>query len=134
MAKRQLLPFRHARHGDEGVPFIDYLDARTGRNRLVRQRQLAFIHEWDYLVDQLGRTPTPAEYSDRWRTPRSTVYALLDEFRQLFPGQDHPTAICEEIWDGVSAQQHETTGLVDVERVRVVPRNRPLASARPADA
>ena len=62
MAKRQLLPFRHARHGDEGVPFIDYLDARTGRNRLVRQRQLAFIHEWDYLVDQLGRTPTPAEY------------------------------------------------------------------------
>jgi hypothetical protein len=119
---RNLLPFTHADQVGEGIPFIDYLDRISGGDRLLRQRQLAFIHEWDYLVDHLGRSPTAAEYGERWRTPRSTVYALLKEFRRLFPGQDEPTAICQEIWAGVGAQQHEAPfGWVDMERVRIVP-------------
>jgi hypothetical protein len=96
----QRLPFRHAQAGDAGIAFIDYVDHLAGNNRLLRQRQLAFLHEWDVLVDELGRVPTAAEYAERWRTPRSTVYSLLDEFRQLFDGQNDPTWICKEIWDG----------------------------------
>lgn len=119
---RNLLPFAHATRGVEGVPFVDYVDELCGRDRLKRQRQLSFIHEWDYLVDELGRKPTAEEYAGRWNTTRSTVYSLLQEFRQLFPGQDDPTAVCQEIWTGVEAQQHEAPfGFVDLERVRVVP-------------
>jgi|SRR5450755_5036133 hypothetical protein len=119
---RSLLPFEHAKRGAAGVPFIDYLDGVCDGDRLLRQRQLAFIHEWDYLIDHLGRKPTVTEYSERWRTPRSTVYALLQEHRRLFPGQDDPTGVCTEIWAGVEAQQgEEPLFFVDMERVRVVP-------------
>jgi hypothetical protein len=107
------------------VPFIDHLDERCRGNRPLRQRQLAFVHEWDVLLDDLQRRPTVAEYAERWRTPRSTAYSMLEEFRRVFPGQHDPTAICKEIWDGVSAQQGEAPfGFVDMDRVRVIPTDR----------
>jgi hypothetical protein len=50
---------------------------------------------------------------------------MLEEFRRIFPGQADPTAICTEIWDGVSAQQDEATcQFVDTDRVRVIPTDR----------
>jgi hypothetical protein len=116
------LPVRHAVAPDEGLPFIEYLNRLAGARGALRQRQLAFINEWDCLVDDLGHRPTPADYAARWEMPRSTVYALLAEFRRLFPGQIDPTELCREIWDGVGAQQHEAPlGIVDWEQVRVVP-------------
>jgi hypothetical protein len=122
MRIRHPLPFAHSSDPRHGEAFIDYLDRICSNNRLRRQRQLAFIHEWDHLIDQLGRQPTVSEYADRWRTPRSTAYALLHEFRQLFPNVADPTRVCEELWNGVSAQQHdEPSFLINVDRVRVVP-------------
>jgi hypothetical protein len=116
------LPVRHAVRSDDGVSFIDYLNRLADERGVLRQRQLAFINEWDCLVDDLGRRPTPADYAERWKMPRSTVYSLLAEFRQLFPGQTDPTDLCREIWEGVAAQQHEAPfGIVDWEQVRVVP-------------
>jgi len=89
---------------------------------VVRERQLVLIEQWDYLLDHLGAPPTAAEYAERWNASISTVYKLLEEFRILFPGQDDPTAICYEIWEGVGAQQHEWPhGFVETMRVRVVP-------------
>lgn len=122
MSRYPRLPIRHAVAAGEGLPFIDYLSHLAEGRAGPRQRQLAFINEWDCLVDDLGRRPTVADYAERWRMPRSTVYALLAEFRRLFPGQTDPTDLCREIWDGLGAQQDEAPfGIVDWERVRVVP-------------
>jgi hypothetical protein len=122
MPSHPRLSIRHAVTSDEGLPFIDYLSRLAGQRGVQRQRQLAFINEWDCLVDDLGRRPTAADYAERWKMPRSTVYSLLVEFRELFPGQTDPTDLCREIWDGVGAQQHEAPlGMVDWEQVRVVP-------------
>ncbi len=122
MPRPHRLPFRHSRSAGEGMPFIEYLDQAAGGNRVVRERQLVLIEQWDYLLDHLGAPPTAAEYAERWNASISTVYKLLEEFRILFPGQDDPTAICYEIWEGVGAQQHEWPhGFVETMRVRVVP-------------
>jgi hypothetical protein len=122
MPRYAVLPIRHAAKRDEGLPFVDYLHQLAGARGGLRQRQLAFINEWDCLVDELGRRPTAVDYAERWNTPRSTVYSLLAEFRALFPGQADPTELCREIWDGVAAQQHESPfGIVAWEAVRVVP-------------
>jgi hypothetical protein len=122
MPNHPRLSIRHAVTSDEGLPFIDYLSRLAGERGVLRQRQLAFINEWDCLADDLHRRPTAADYAERWKMPRSTVYSLLTEFRQLFPGQTDPTDLCREIWDGVGAQQHEAPlGMVDWEQVRVVP-------------
>jgi hypothetical protein len=116
------LPFRHSTQSDEGLPFIDYLAHLSRGNRVVRERQLVFIQQWDYLLDHLGAPPTPAHYAERWNASISTVYKVLEEFRALFPGQTDPTAICQEIWEGVGAQQHEwPMGFVETMRVRVLP-------------
>jgi hypothetical protein len=116
------LPFRASKKPGEGVPFIDHLSDLVDGRRLLRERQLVFIQQWDYQLDHLGAPPTPAEYAARWNVSLSTVYKLLDEFRRLFPGQDDPTAICQEIWEGVAAQQKEWPfGFVETMRVNVVP-------------
>jgi hypothetical protein len=121
MARRNL-PFEHAQQGAPGQAFIEYMDELVCHDRQARQRQMALIHEWDYLTDHCGHRITADEYAEYWKIPRSTVYALLREFRALFPEQDDPTAICEEIWAGVQAQQGEDAMFfVDVERVRVIP-------------
>jgi hypothetical protein len=122
MSRYPRLPIRHAIAPSEGVAFIDYLNSLAGARSTLRQRQLAFINEWDCLIDEIGGRPTASDYANRWSMARSTVYSLLAEFRQMFPGQLDPTDLCREIWGGVGAQQHEAPyGMVDWERVRVVP-------------
>jgi len=122
MSRYPHLPIRHAVRSDDGMPFIDYLNRLAGERGVLRQRQLAFINEWDCLADELGRRPTPADYAERWKMPRSTVYSMLAEFRHLFPGQIDPTDLCREIWEGLSAQRPAAPfGMVDWEQVRVVP-------------
>lgn len=81
------LPVRHAVGCDEGISFIDYLNRLSDERGVLRQRQLAFINEWDYLVDDLERRPMPADYAERWDIPRSTVYSLLAEFRRPAPSK-----------------------------------------------
>ena len=115
------LPFKHARRGESGIPFIEYLDARAGHDRRTRSRQLAFLHEWEYLADRLGHSPAPKEYAERWNMPVSTAYDLLAEFRQLFPTERDPARLIDEIWNGVHAQQGSHGGFLDLDRVLVVP-------------
>lgn len=114
------LPFRHAHRGESGTPFIEYLDARLAHDRRARARQLAFLHEWDYLTDEIERRPTPRDYALRWNTPLSTVYGLLDEFRQFFPTESDPSRLAQEIWRGVEAQQDSAGTPVDMDRVQVI--------------
>jgi hypothetical protein len=122
MAERLQLPFRPARRGEPGVAFIEYLDKRVGHDRRARGRQLAFIHEWDYLIDGASEAPTAKRYAERWNTPLSTVYLLLAEFRQLFPSETDPTRVCESLWAAVAVQQDSIGSFVDMDRVRVVAR------------
>ena len=114
------LPFRYARRGETGTPFIEYLDQRVGRDRRARGRQLAFIHEWDYLTDEIQRPPTAKDYAERWNAPLSTVYGLLEEFRELFPTEADPGRVVQEIWNGVEAQQDGVGTFVDMDRVHVI--------------
>jgi hypothetical protein len=114
-----LLPFRPARRDEIGTAFIEFLDELVCHERRARSRQLAFIHEWDYLIDE-PQPATPKRYAERWNTPLSTVYALLDEFRKLFPGETDPTRICQALWQAVEAQQDASGNPVDMNRVRVV--------------
>jgi hypothetical protein len=114
------LPFRHALRGEDGVPFLDYLDRRVGRDRRRRARQLALLHEWDHLTDDLRRPPRVSEYAARWNVPLSSAYALLDEFRDVFPTEQTPERIVRELWDGLAAQQAGNGTFVEWGRVRVV--------------
>jgi hypothetical protein len=118
---RQLtLPFRPAQRDEPGIAFIEFLDQQVDHDRRARSRQLAFIHEWDYLIDEDGQLPTPKRYAERWNTPTSTVYLLLTEFRRLFPGEADPTRVCQALWAAVEAQQDAAGTFVDMDRVRVV--------------
>jgi hypothetical protein len=84
-------------------------------------RQLALVHEWDHLTDDLQRPPTVKEYAERWNMSLSTAYALLEEFRELFPTEETPERIVRELWDGVAAQQQPNGMMVEWDRVQVVP-------------
>jgi hypothetical protein len=98
------LPVRLPEDGEEGVKFIDWLDARLGGNRLARQRLVPFIEEWDLLRDEVRqrerREPTVAEYGKRWSVPESTAFRLLEEYRQVFR-TDYPGPLCDLLWNGM---------------------------------
>ncbi len=115
------LPFRHARRGESGTPFFEYVESRMGSDRRARIRMLAFVDEWEVLADEIQRTPTAKEFSVRWNVPLSTVYDLLEEFRRLFPTETDPGRLIQEIWDGVAAQQSVNGMFMQVNRVLVIP-------------
>jgi hypothetical protein len=114
------LPFRHARRGEDGVPFIDYLDRRIGHDSLKRERMWSFIHEWEHIIDGSYEPPTVKRYAERWNIPLSRAYARLNEFRELFPTEDTPTRLVDEIWNGLGEQQDTSGSPMLWDRVLVV--------------
>lgn len=105
------LPIRLAGPTDPGIPFSTWLDRRTRGNRRQKERQMAFIQQWDRLRDEMQAEPTAEAYAERWRTSHATAYRLLAEFRSLMPGQVNPTRLLTLLWRGLSAP-HVPTGTV----------------------
>lgn len=91
---------RLPRPGEQGTEFIDLLDQRVA-DRRTRQMLVAFIQEWDHLRDELEREPTVVDYAQRWRTPESTVFRWLAEFRRVFDTEGHPGEVSQVLWDAM---------------------------------
>jgi hypothetical protein len=102
--EKKPLPIRLPHDGEEGIEFINWLDARLAGNRLARQRLVPFIEEWDLLRDEVQerevREPTLAEYAERWKVAESSAYRLLEEYRRIFR-TDYPGPLCQLLWDGM---------------------------------
>ncbi len=127
-------PFRAVDDGEDGIPFEEYLYARAGMvatgphgPRELYQRVLIFIQQYDHLRDDRSfrgerGEPSMVEYAKRWRMTERSAYRALQEFATVFPELgEHPEAICEELWDGVSKQGGPST-LMRVLSVKVEPR------------
>jgi len=128
------LPVRLAKPAEPGLPFLEWLDRRTGGNRRMKERQVAFIQQWDHLRDELPAEPTAEEYAARWRTSVATSYRLLAEFRTLFPGQRDPGALVSLLWEGLSephVSRGELGSLLEVKVMREDPRPRDLREILP---
>jgi hypothetical protein len=116
------------------VPFLEWFDRRTGGNRRMKERQLAFIQQWDHMRDELPAEPTAEQYAARWRTSAATTYRLLAEFRTLFPGQSDPGALVSLLWDGLSEphlRRGELGSLLEVKVIREDPQPRDLREILP---
>jgi hypothetical protein len=126
MAPLNKLPFRHARRGERGTPFVDYLHSRIGHDSLKRERMLTFIHDWENIIDGSYEPPTVKRYAERWDIPLARAYARLNEFRELFPTEQTPTRLVEEIWNGVGEQQDPGGDFMVWERVAVISTEEPV--------
>lgn len=89
---------RLARSG-EGKPF-DRLVMDRADDKVLGREVLAYIQEWGWLVDKLGRSPTFAEYAERWQTDLATVRKRNNQFASLFPGEETPERIWNLLWSG----------------------------------
>ena len=105
MVPKDDIPLRLADPNDPGaMPFYELLRDRCQGDRLKAERLTAFLHQWDYLADELGHSPTPPEYSPKWSVPRPSAYRLAEEFREVFPTEQDPARLLRLLWDGMTAQ------------------------------
>jgi len=115
------MPFRPALPTEPGVAFIDLLDARCGGDRRLRERLLAFLHQWDHLADELPGEPSAEVYAERWNLSVPSTYRILDEFRRAFPSERSPSRILELLWQGLASPYRTGPDLGSLTAVRVVP-------------
>jgi hypothetical protein len=80
-----------------------------------------FIHEWEHLADGSYEPPSVKRYAERWNVPLSRAYARLNEFRDLFPTEDSPTRLVDEVWRGIGEQQDAVGNPMLWDRVLVLP-------------
>jgi hypothetical protein len=120
MPTTQALPIRLPRKGEEGTPFIHWLDGRARANRQARERMIAFIQQWDHARDDVwnlkDREMTLEDYAEYWSVPEPTAYRHLAEFRKL-TGIKAPADLCQLLWDGIPRGPGEPVPLL---KVRVV--------------
>lgn len=99
------LPLRLASERDVGArPFREHLLDRTGGDRRLADRLRVFIEQWDVSSDELGRSPSTAEYAERWGMPQPTAYRQAEEFRRIFPSEDDPRRLLQVLWSGVGSR------------------------------
>ena len=121
MSPRTKLPFRHANRDEGGIQFIEYLVERIGDDPQRRERVYTFIHDWEHIIDGSDEPPSVKRVAEFSRLPLSTAYQRLDEFRTVFPTEEDPTRLVNEIWDGIGEQQGASGELMLWDRVLVVP-------------
>jgi hypothetical protein len=121
MAPRRRLPFRHAARGEDGVPFVEYLIARIGNNPRRRERVYTFIHDWEHIIDGSYDPPTVKRVSEFSKRPLATEYERLEEFQTVFPSEQDPTRLIDEIWNGIGEQQPANGDPMLWDRVLLVP-------------
>lgn len=113
-------PFRPALPREDGQAFVDYLDARCGGDRRLRERLLVFLQQWDHLTDDKAREPTVEEYAVRWRVSVPSTYRILDEFRDVFPTEATPQRVLAALWDGMGRPYWHGPELLSLLQVRVL--------------
>ncbi len=122
MSPHTRLPFRHAKHGESGIQFVQYLIDRIGNDPQQRERVYTFIHDWEHIIDGSHEPPSIKRVSEFSRLALSTEYQRLEEFRTVFPTEQDPTRLVSEIWDGIGEQQPANGDFMLWDRVLVVPR------------
>jgi hypothetical protein len=115
------MPFRPALPDEPGTAFIDFLDARCGGDRRLRERVLAFLQQWDHLADELPDEPNAEAYAERWNVSVPSTYRILDEFRRVFPSERSPKRVLELLWRGLGSPYWIGPDLGGLTAVRVVP-------------
>jgi hypothetical protein len=90
---------RLARSG-EGTPFDRLVMNKAGEDEELGREVLAYVQEWGWLVDKLGRSPSFAEYAERWQTDLATVRERNNHFAALFPSEETPEQIWNLLWSG----------------------------------
>jgi hypothetical protein len=121
VSPRTKLPFRHAKRGEDGIPFIRYLVERIGDDPQRRERVYTFIHDWEHIIDGSYEPPSVKRVAEFSRLPLSTEYQRLEEYRNVFPTEEDPTRLVNEIWDGIEEQQPANGMPMLWDRVLVVP-------------
>ena len=124
MSPRTKLPFRHANHGEDGIQFIRYLVERIDNDPQRRERVYTFIHDWEHIIDGSHEPPSVKRVAEFSKLPLSTEYQRLEEFRKVFPTEEDPTRLINEIWDGIGEQQPTNGDFMIWDRVLVVPTER----------
>jgi hypothetical protein len=114
-------PFRPAFPREQGQEFVDYLDARCGRDRRMRERLLVFLQQWDHLADEVGGEPSVEAYARRWRVSIPSTYRMLDEFRRVFPTEGSPARVLAILWEGLGSPYWRGPDLGSLLEVRIVP-------------
>lgn len=131
------LPFEAAAGRARGSEFVDYLYDRCLRltdtptqARALARRLWSFLQEYDRLRDELLqanelREPTVEEYATRWRMPIRTANHAFMEFAAVFPTEQDPGRISEELWKGIGIQADKSRfgGLMALGSVRVIERS-----------
>jgi hypothetical protein len=120
VSPRTALPFRHAKRGEDGVHFNEYLIERINDPQR-RERVATFIDDWEHIIDGSYETPSVKRVAEFSRLPLSTEYQRLEEFRKVFPTEDDPTRLVNEIWNGIGEQQPPNGASMRWDRVLVVP-------------
>jgi hypothetical protein len=95
---------RIARPG-EGVPFDHLVMSKSRDDELAGREVLAYIQEWGWLVDSLGRSPSLHEYAERWRTDLATARSRNDQFALLFPSEETPERLWNLLWSSDGAER-----------------------------
>lgn len=90
---------RLARPG-EGTPFDRLVMDKAGEDEALGREVLAYVQEWGWLVDKLGRSPSFGEYAERWQTDLATVRERNNQFAALFPSEETPERIWNMLWSG----------------------------------
>lgn len=114
-------PFRPALSREDGQEFVDYLDARCGGDRRLRERLLVFLQQWDHLADDMAREPSVEAYAQRWHVSVPSTYRMLEEFRRVFPTERSPARVVATLWEGLSAPYWRGPDLGSLLQVRVIP-------------
>jgi len=82
---------------------LDYAVAQVGLRRGTRVG--LFIAQWLIAQKALGYEPTVDQAADWWRENRATWFRRQAEFREAFPDQDNPSAICRHLIEQHSDQR-----------------------------
>jgi hypothetical protein len=104
--------FRAVGRDEDGEEFVDFLYRRaqavtdTSRQaRALRDRLWIFVQQYDHLRDDLQPERVTVErYAERWDEPERSAFRAFAEFASVFPGDNAPEDVCEELWNGIGRQ------------------------------
>lgn len=113
---------------EDGEPFDRVAARRLGGDQDRTRRLLAYIQGWSFVQDELERSPTSAEYADRWKYDLETVRGDEAVFAQAFPEENSPERIVRLLNDGLP----RTGQLARMMGVLVVDSNETTSMTAPA--
>jgi hypothetical protein len=76
---------RLPRAGEQGEPFDRVVFRRLSQDEQGLRSVIAYLQQFDHLMDDLGRAPTSEEYASAWRSSPDEVRREENLFRRAFP-------------------------------------------------